>query len=260
MVAALIPAAAVAQAQSLERRVAAAPDGEVRLTFAARPGVFGDGEHVIAWDCESGRCRTQRVEGHRRGGWNDRRSACEPGQVRVALSIRGSAVTRVRVYVGGAWSPGPDVTDLDTVGAAEAARYLVALARRAAGDPGKDAVFAAMLADSVAIWPELLALARDAAVPRDTRRAAVFWVGQAAEDAATVGLDELAGTDTVDREVRGAAVFALSQRPRDEGVPALLRIARTHRDPWIRRKAIFWLGQSEDPRALAFFEEVLLRQ
>jgi HEAT repeat protein len=63
----------------------------------------------------------------------------------------------------------------------------------------------------------------------------------------------------VDREVREQAVFALSQRPRDEGVPALIRIAKTHNDPEIRRRAIFWLGQSNDPRALALFEELLTR-
>ena len=31
-------------------------------------------------------------------------------------------------------------------------------------------------------------------------------------------------------------------------------------DPEIRRKALFWLGQSEDPRALALFEELLTRR
>ena len=59
--------------------------------------------------------------------------------------------------------------------------------------------------------------------------------------------------------MRGAAVFALSQRPRDEGVPILVRIARNNRDPGLQRKAIFWLGQSDDPRALALFEELLTR-
>ena len=34
-------------------------------------------------------------------------------------------------------------------------------------------------------------------------------------------------------------------------------LARTHRDPEVRKQAMFWLGQSNDPRALAFFEEVL---
>jgi HEAT repeat protein len=54
-------------------------------------------------------------------------------------------------------------------------------------------------------------------------------------------------------------VFALSQRPRDEGVPALIRIARENPDPELRKKAIFWLGQSDDPRALALFEELLTK-
>jgi len=57
--------------------------------------------------------------------------------------------------------------------------------------------------------------------------------------------------------VKEQAVFALSQQPRDAGVPALIRIARTHPEPGVRRKALFWLGQSGDPRALALFEEIL---
>lgn len=87
----------------------------------------------------------------------------------------------------------------------------------------------------------------------------MFWLGQAAEQAATRGLDDLVAADTMDREIREATVFALSQRPREEGVPALIRIARTHRDPHVRRTAIFWLGQSDDSRALALFEELLTR-
>jgi len=59
--------------------------------------------------------------------------------------------------------------------------------------------------------------------------------------------------------VRESAAFALSQRPHDEGVPALIRIARENPDPELRKKAIFWLGQSDDPRALALFEELLTK-
>ena len=53
------------------------------------------------------------------------------------------------------------------------------------------------------------------------------------------------------------AVFALSQRPKDESVPALVRVAKTHPDPSIRKKALFWLAQSDDPRAIALFEDIL---
>lgn len=225
VVGSLSTAAAV---QALAQRVDQAPDGEVRFSYAARPGA------------------------HR----NDWRTACDSGPVRVSLTKRGHEITHLRVSVGQAITPGPNVTDLGTVGTRDAARYLLDLARTGAPGAGEHAVVAATLADSVTLWPELLRIARDDAVPRRTRRSAVFWVGQAAEEAATRGLAELVG-DAVDREVKEHAVFALAQRPRHEGVPALIGIARSHRDPAVRRKAIFWLGQSDDPRALALFEEIL---
>jgi hypothetical protein len=40
-------------------------------------------------------------------------------------------------------------------------------------------------------------------------------------------------------------------------VPALIRIARSNPHPELRKTALFWLGQSEDPRAIALFEEIL---
>ena len=78
-----------------------------------------------------------------------------------------------------------------------------------------------------------------------------------AGDAVTANLANLVAEDTVDRAVRESAVFALSQRPKDEGVPALIHVAQTNRDPSVRKKALFWLGQSNDPRALSLFETIL---
>ncbi len=232
----LLPPAA-ASAQSLEARVAAAPDGDVRFVFSVRPDV----------SCDRGHCRQQ---------GEDWRSACDTGPVRVTLRRRDRRLTGLRVAVGGR-GPVSTGTDLGRVAAPDAVRYLLALAARAEGDVGGQAIVAATLADSVTIWPDLLRLARNRSVPAQTRRTAVFWTSQAAEAAATRGLDSLIGEDATDREVREQAVFALSQRPREEGVPVLIRIARSHRDPKIRQRAIFWLGQSEDPRALALFEELL---
>ena len=258
-IALLFAAAGPCDGQSLAARVAAAPHGWVRFTYAARPGVSGNGRNVIQWDCDRGNCR-QQVHGNMSDFSDaDWRVGCDSGPVRVELRVRRGATVGVRVAVGGRWASRPGVTDLGTVSAPEAARYLLSLARRSAGDAGGRAIFAATLADSAYVWAELLRIARDADVATDTRRQAVFWVSQAAEVAATRGLDSLVDEDTIDREVREQAVFALSQRPREEGVPALLRIARTHHDPMLRRRAIFWLGQSDDPRALALFEELLTR-
>lgn len=264
MIALMVVLALAQQPGSLEQRVARAPDGTVRFSYAARPGVYGNGRNIISWDCQGRNCRSQQIEGNLsdmdRDDWA---SACDSGPVRVALTVRGGAVTDLKAYVGGEWRAGAAGTDLGMVGAREATSYLLKVAASATtgSRAAERAIFPAMLADSVAptIWRDLLRLARDANVSRKVRRSAVFWVGQAAGDAATRGLTDLVDDRSSDREVREQAVFALSQRPREEGVPALIRIARDNPDPELRRKAIFWLGQSEDPRALALFEELLTR-
>ncbi len=68
------------------------------------------------------------------------------------------------------------------------------------------------------------------------------------------------GEAALDRDVKEQAIFALSQRPRDEGIPALVRVVRTSKDPALRKKALFWLGQSGDPRALQLIEELLAKR
>jgi len=231
------------EGQTLMQRVAAMGDGTVRLSFAARRGVCGNGDHniTIARDDE-------------RGEWE---SDCQPGPVRMSLRVSGGRITEAHTYVGGRWRPaqGP-TTDLGTVPAAQAATDLLRLAELAGGN-GDDLITGATLADSAVVWPDLLRLARRKDLPLETRRQAVFWLGQAAGAAAARGLDSITTDDGGDLEVRKQAVFALSQRPADEGVPALIRVVRTSPNGELRKSALFWLGQSEDPRALSLFEELL---
>jgi HEAT repeat protein len=146
------------------------------------------------------------------------------------------------------------------VPAREAADYLVSIAQSERGSMGEKAIFPATMADSSNIWPALIKIARSSDLPRGTRTQSVFWVGQAAGEAATANLKDIVLDNSVDREVRESAVFALSQRPREEGVPALISVARTNKDPEIRKKALFWLGQSNDPRAINLFEELLTKK
>lgn len=259
----MIAPLALILAQSLGARVAAAPNGTVRVSFAARAGVCGNGRNIIARECPTGRCGRHTISFEENFADDEVEYDCEPGPVRVSLTVRAGMVESVRTYVGGHWgeptAAGPAVTDLGTVATREAADFLLALAARDDARAGEEAIFPVTLADSLTVWPALLQLARDDRVPRRTRRQAVVWLGQAAGDAATRGLAGLVADATVDREVKEQAVFALSQRPRDDAVPALIRIARSHPDPEVRRKALFWLGQSGDPRALALFEELLTK-
>jgi HEAT repeat protein len=60
-----------------------------------------------------------------------------------------------------------------------------------------------------------------------------------------------------DRAVKEQAVFALTQLPAAQGVPLLIGVAKNNADPAVRKKAMFWLGQSKDPRAMEFFAQVL---
>jgi HEAT repeat protein len=62
-----------------------------------------------------------------------------------------------------------------------------------------------------------------------------------------------------DTEVKKKAVFAVSQMPDSEGVPVLIQVVKNNRNPVVRKEAMFWLGQSHDPRALEFIASILER-
>jgi hypothetical protein len=176
----------------------------------------------------------------------------------VVLEWREGVLVNARTYVGGRWrEAGPEVRDLGVVPAAQAANYLLDLAVRAPARAGKKLVFPATLADSVEVWPRLVTMARDRNLARDTRKDAIFWLGQAAGDKAVGPLGDLARQGGDDVDVQEHAVFALSQLRDGGGVEALLDIARGHQNPKVRKTAMFWLAQSEDPRAVTLFEELL---
>jgi hypothetical protein len=128
-------------------------------------------------------------------------------------------------------------------------------------DPSGEVREKAVFALSVSPGPEavdtLVHIARtDRSV--DVRGQALFWLAQKAGKKAAAALTEAIEADP-ELEVKKRAVLALSQLPPEEGVPLLIRVARTNRSRQIRERAICWLGQSNDPRALTFFEEILTR-
>jgi HEAT repeat protein len=94
---------------------------------------------------------------------------------------------------------------------------------------------------------------------REVRKQALFWLGQKAGQRSLDALGKVLDSSDDDTEVQKQAVFAISQRPRDEAVPLLIKIAKTHSKPAVRKQAIFWLGQTGDERALEFFKEVLTK-
>jgi hypothetical protein len=92
------------------------------------------------------------------------------------------------------------------------------------------------------------------------RGQALFWLAQrAGQKVAEAAINDAIANDP-ETEVKKKAVFALTQMPSGEGVPLLIQVARTNRNPEVRKQAMFWLGQSKDERALAFIEEVLAKK
>jgi hypothetical protein len=254
LAAGLLLAGTTLQAQTLNRRVNAISDGDVRLSFALQPDVCGYANGVSRgeWRSQWGRegTRTRDVE------WD---ASCSTGPGRLVVERRDGETAKVRFYVGGRWRERPNVTDLGMVSARDAADYLLGLVQTARTPVAKDATFPLTLVDSVTIWPQLLRVARDDTRATDVRKNAIFWLGQMAADQISRELGDVAEDDRVEREVRESAIFALSQR-KEEGVPMLIRIVRTSPDPHLRKNALFWLGQSRDPRALDLIEELLTKR
>jgi HEAT repeat protein len=64
-------------------------------------------------------------------------------------------------------------------------------------------------------------------------------------------------TNDPNDQIRKSAVFALSRLPGDDAATQLIAVADSSKDPVVRRQAIFWLGQSNDPRALDYLTKLL---
>jgi HEAT repeat protein len=60
-----------------------------------------------------------------------------------------------------------------------------------------------------------------------------------------------------ERELKEQIIFALAQQGGEDSVDKMLEIAREEEDSELRKKAIFWLSQSDDPRVAEFLLEII---
>lgn len=91
----------------------------------------------------------------------------------------------------------------------------------------------------------------------ELRKKALFWAGQSG-----VGVTEIIPlySKITDREMKEQVIFVLSQRGNTPAaVDKLMDIARNEKDSELRKKAIFWLGQSRDPRVQQFLLDMINR-
>lgn len=228
-----------AQASAIARRVDAVRDGIISMRFASIPGVCSDG---------SGSTWT-------RSGSSSWRN-CITGPVHVLIGRADNTIVSLRVTIGDARRGATSDTDLGTVAAADGAHYLLEVAHSLRGRNANEAISGAALADSVDLAPELTSLVRDGEVVVDARQQALFWLGQTSLP--TPELSRLYD-GLKPNTLREQFVFVLSQRRDDTAIQKLIDIASHDASTDIRKNAMYWLGQTNDPRAVKFLRDLVTR-
>lgn len=260
--------------QSLGRQIDRVRDGTVRLTYASRPGLCGDGRETI----RTGPAII--VLPNMFGYGTSNMDVCFSGPVRVAIARSNGETISYRVHVGGRWNAGDDATDLGVVSASEAARYLIEAATTANARNSVYALAAAVFADSIDLVPDLARIARNEQLRQELRQRAVFWIGTYDGEIASRRLRELASDNRLDDAIRGSAIIALgrddisdedvawlqslypnvSEKLRDNIFLAVSRSDGPRASRWLssvvtddresehaREQAMFWLGQGRSP-------------
>lgn len=232
-------------AQTLERRIAGAPGGNVTFHFASRADVCGDGRTYI------------RADDMWMGSFNDgvRAMECQRGPIRVLLTRDGNEVVRISTYAGPV-AEEPGATNLGAVPAAEAAAWLLGVAGRIDGRPGREAIMPAALADSALVTRELLAIARNTDRSRELRRSALSWVvrrrgerGELTADEVSRTLVTIARDENEVRTVRDQALSSLSRLESASSLDALVAMTTGTTEAWLAKRAVEMMASSGDPRA-----------
>ena len=277
------------QGSDLARRVTSAPDGLVKMTYAARDGICGDGRSFIAdastashgydvWFSEGNFSTTSSM--------SNLESRCTRGPVRLLLVVRDHRVVDVQPFVGPS-SPATERTgtELGTVAVNDVSRYLLDLAAAGREDVARTAILAASIADSVRIAGRLADIARNKSLGSSVRESALKWVGRvgaregdrdAMRVARTIAEDRQDRVDVRERAIRvigeydGDFAYLRTLYPRLDDATLRERIVRvigengTKADlDWvrtialdrnertsIRERAVRVLGESSDSRSL----------
>ena len=102
----------------------------------------------------------------------------------------------------------------------------------------------------------LIGIAKNRNEDMELRKQALFFAGHAG--ATTDDLLSVYNSLPDDPELRQHMLVVLGQRSSDPAaVGHLIQIARTEKDPELRKVALFWLSQSDDPRATRLLEDLL---
>jgi HEAT repeat protein len=190
---------------------------------------------------------------------------CIAGPVRVVIDRADKLPLSVQTYVGPPDSTLRGVTDLGRVRAQDAVDYLLSLATKAEGRAGRDAIAPAMLADSANSASQLVAIARNTALPRETRRAALTYMGRSTDGMQTIPTSvtdpilAIARDEQDNQNVRQAALSVLGRLDHGAGIPALIQLSQQTESSWLARESMQTLANSGDPRARQYLRTAVRR-
>jgi HEAT repeat protein len=254
-----------AQSGDLARRISAAPDGIVKMTYAVRDGVCGDGRSFIAEPTSASRgYEAWFMDGVSMSGVSgDIGARCQDGPARLLLVVRDNRVVAVQPFVGPS-SPASERagTDLGTVAVADVSRYLLDLAAQGREDVARNAMLAATIADSVRVARPLGAIAQNKALTSSVRENALKWVGRAAlreSDRDALRIARTIAEDGDDRpEVRERAIRVVGEEP--NGVEYLRSLYPRLDAVLLRERVVRVVGESGTSSDIAWIRGIALNK
>ena len=101
----------------------------------------------------------------------------------------------------------------------------------------------------------MLGVVQNTKQPVETRKKALFWAGQRRG----IDISTLLGLypKLDDQELKEHFIFVLSERREAAATDKLIEIAKSDKDVEMRKKALFWLAQKNDPRAKQLLMEII---
>jgi HEAT repeat protein len=111
----------------------------------------------------------------------------------------------------------------------------------------------------------LIGVARNAALPRETRQSALASLGRSGDGRPTVpsSITEpiltIARDETDNQSVRQQALAVLSRLDHGAGIPPLIQLAEQTDNRWLQRESMSVLSRSGDPRARQFLRTAVRR-
>lgn len=233
--------------------ISALGDGTLGFTYQVRDGVTGNGRSVRVKIGPN--TSTTIYHGH----YSDIEDLQDEGPAHIIVRVRGGKAVKLELNVGGSGKQALGADHyLGEVAPATAVDWLMGLIN---GDENKladEAVLAVAIARDVDLAEPFLAVAHDRDRDPEVRSSVLHWLVILAGERMLTDVTSIIEDDTEDVEFREHAIFALSQLDEDEVLAPLMDIARNHRDPRLRRSALFALSEFEgNDEVVALLEEIL---